>query len=281
MKTVYERVTDRLGPALPWIIAVTAACGFAFASAAHADESRGEKNISCSSNDGRRNECSADLRGYRLRDIDQASSTDCVVGRNWGYDDRGVWVDEGCRGEFIFTTRARFDRAYRAQTYGYSEPGVPGERRVTCASENGRRARCAADLHGYRFSDAHDLSRDDCEIGRNFGYDDTSVWVDDGCRGEFVFVGKNSGAPASALATGPSWDDWLPGSNEPYVRCESKDGGTVTCPAGGAVRVRLTSQLSKKDCVEGRTWGISSDGIWVDDGCRAVFEVLTRLAAAP
>ncbi len=61
-----------------------------------------EKSVACSSDDGRRRECSADLRGYTVRDVDQSSRTECVVGRNWGYTDRGVWVDEGCRATFMF-----------------------------------------------------------------------------------------------------------------------------------------------------------------------------------
>ncbi len=36
MKTLFEKLADRLGPVLPWIVAVIAACAFAFASAAHA-----------------------------------------------------------------------------------------------------------------------------------------------------------------------------------------------------------------------------------------------------
>ncbi|HEY9465845.1 MAG TPA: DUF3011 domain-containing protein [Vicinamibacterales bacterium] len=28
--------------------------------------------------------------------------TECLLGRNWGYDQRGVWVSDGCNGEFAF-----------------------------------------------------------------------------------------------------------------------------------------------------------------------------------
>ena len=28
-------------------------------------------------------------------------SAECVLGRNWGYDDQGVWVSGGCSGEFL------------------------------------------------------------------------------------------------------------------------------------------------------------------------------------
>lgn len=191
MKTLYDRVTDRLGPVLPWVIAILAACGFAFASAARADDSRGEKIVSCSSDDGRRRECDADLRGYTLRDVDQASRTDCVVGRNWGYDDRGVWVTEGCRATFHFDSRDRDrDHAYnwRDRDDRDRDYNAADEQRVRCESKNGRRANCDADLHGYRLVDVKEISHTDCDVGRNFGYDDRGVWVERGCRGEFVFV---------------------------------------------------------------------------------------------
>jgi hypothetical protein len=191
MKTVYDRVSERLGPALPWIIAVLAACGFAFASAAHAEDA-GEKTVACSSDNGRRNECAADLRGYSLRDVDQSSRTDCVVGRNWGYDDRGVWVAEGCRATFHFDNSRDHDHA-RAYDWRDHEgrdrnSNAADDKRVRCESQDGKRASCDADLRGYRLADVKEISHEDCDIGRNFGYDDRGVWVARGCRGEFIFT---------------------------------------------------------------------------------------------
>lgn len=58
------------------------------------------------------------------------------------------------------------------------------------------------------------------------------------------------------------------------VVCKSY-GGYQFCKAdvrGG--RVALIRQFSRSPCVEGRTWGYSSDGIWVDSGCKGEFEVL-------
>ena len=37
--------------------------------------------------------------------------------------------------------------------------------------------------------------------------------------------------------------------------------------------IRLAKKLSKSPCDYGRSWGITSRGIWVDHGCRAVFEI--------
>lgn len=197
MKTQFERVSDRVTAALPWIVATVAAFGFAFASAARADDDNGTgKSVSCSSDNGHRNECAADLRGFTIRDVDQSSRTECVVGRNWGYDSRGVWVDEGCRATFHFDS---YRGGNHPRNYGYHEKGynTSDEQRVKCESRDGRKNNCNVDLRGYRIADVKELSRADCDIGRNFGYDDRGVWVDDGCRGEFLFTRDRDGGRVS------------------------------------------------------------------------------------
>lgn len=166
---------------------VAVACGAPAYADDDDDDWSPEKSVSCSSNDGKRVECPADLDGYVVRDLDQASRTECVVGRNWGYNDRGVWVDDGCRATFFFDKRRGGDHP---RSWGNRDRDWDKEReqRVRCESRDGRRAECDADLRGYRIADVREMSKADCDIGRNFGYDDRGVWVDDGCRGEFVFV---------------------------------------------------------------------------------------------
>jgi hypothetical protein len=165
------------------------ACGLMLvASTASADDDEWvpEKSVACSSNDGHRKECPADLHGYTVRDVDQSSRTECVVGRNWGYTDRGVWVDDGCRATFKFDKSRGGDHP---RAWGYRDSGYDpkGEQRVRCESKDGSRNECNANLRGYRIADVREISRADCDIGRNFGYDDRGVWVDDGCRAEFIF----------------------------------------------------------------------------------------------
>jgi hypothetical protein len=55
--------------------------------------------ISCSSDDKRRHYCNADTRG-RVRLVRQRSESPCRQGYSWGYDQRGIWVDRGCRADF-------------------------------------------------------------------------------------------------------------------------------------------------------------------------------------
>jgi hypothetical protein len=54
---------------------------------------------------------------------------------------------------------------------------------------------------------------------------------------------------------------------------ESNNGKRVSRPVENS-GVRLVRQLSKKSCIEGRTWGYSSNRVWVDDGCRAEFAII-------
>jgi hypothetical protein len=59
----------------------------------------GGQTISCSSDDGNRRYCSADVRrGVQM--TRQRSDARCEQGYSWGYDQQGIWVDHGCRADF-------------------------------------------------------------------------------------------------------------------------------------------------------------------------------------
>ena len=55
--------------------------------------------ITCASDDGRRVYCETNTRG-RVRLVRQISGSPCREGDTWGRDERGIWVDRGCRAEF-------------------------------------------------------------------------------------------------------------------------------------------------------------------------------------
>jgi hypothetical protein len=65
---------------------------------------------------------------------------------------------------------------------------------------------------------------------------------------------------------------------ERTVQCESQSGRYSYCRTYTTGTVELRKQLSKKRCTEYDTWGADGDGsgIWVRDGCRAVFTVRER-----
>src|ERR1700736_583666 len=58
------------------------------------------QTISCSSDDGKRHYCATNAQG-RVRLVQQRSESACQEGYSWGSDDRGIWVDHGCRGGFV------------------------------------------------------------------------------------------------------------------------------------------------------------------------------------
>jgi hypothetical protein len=57
------------------------------------------------------------------------------------------------------------------------------------------------------------------------------------------------------------------------VSCESIDYRKNWCRVDTRGGVRLHKQKSKSPCIRGRTWGYNRNGIWVDHGCRAKFEI--------
>jgi hypothetical protein len=59
-----------------------------------------ERIIRCESRNYRYNYCRVDTEN-RASLVSQVSPlARCELGRTWGYDNRGVWVDRGCSGEF-------------------------------------------------------------------------------------------------------------------------------------------------------------------------------------
>jgi Protein of unknown function (DUF3011) len=56
------------------------------------------------------------------------------------------------------------------------------------------------------------------------------------------------------------------------VVCESRDGRRHRCAADTLGQITLGRELTRNShCVENRTWGYDSKGIWVGRGCRAEF----------
>ena len=56
-------------------------------------------SVTCESRNNRRNYCAADTRGGVTLGR-QLSQAQCVQGRTWGFDARGIWVEGGCRAQF-------------------------------------------------------------------------------------------------------------------------------------------------------------------------------------
>jgi hypothetical protein len=62
--------------------------------------------------------------------------------------------------------------------------------------------------------------------------------------------------------------------SQSVVTCSSDDMHLHTCNIGPNRGVRMVRQRSGSACIQGRTYGVRGEQIWVDRGCRADFEVL-------
>ncbi len=108
----------------------------------------------------------------------QISGSPCREGQTWGADNRGVWVDRGCRAEFGSPAGPR------------PEPGPGlGRRRqqhratvITCVLGSRPSAVCNADTsRGVRL--VRQVKGNGCVEGSTWGFDSRGIWVDRGCAG--------------------------------------------------------------------------------------------------
>jgi hypothetical protein len=176
----------------------------------------------------------------------QLSDANCVEGKTWGVRGNLIWVKSGCRADFMITPRDTVNNTAAAE-------GMT----LQCGSDGGRKI-CFADTH-YGVQLTKQLSRSGCIEGKSWGFDNKGIWVDKGCRAEFVLAGP---AYSSVGRT-----------TTQAVVCESVNNTRHHCATDTKFGVQLTNQLSKNNCVFNQSWGYDDKGIWVDKGCRAEFSV--------
>jgi len=88
-------------------------------------------------------------------------------------------------------------------------------------------------------------------------------------RIDTVLVEERAGSPFGGVAPSPGEADWAAYS----VTCASDRERRTECKIRGGSRVRIEEQLSRSACTEGETWGSFGEVLWVDRGCRGLFEV--------
>ncbi len=201
----------------------------------------------CETDSSKQRYCKVDTSdGITL--VKQLSRIPCMQGRNWDYDRHGVWVSHRCGAEFV--TGKQADRV--------PEQGSL----VRCESRANRIEHCTADTRkGVRL--VRKFSVSDCVQDLDWGHDDKGIWVARGCRAEFR-VGVDEVAPEEA---------GVEEARITRVSCESSGRQRQRCDIAVKSGVDLFRQISKTRCIQDRNWGWDADGIWVDHGCRAEFNV--------
>jgi hypothetical protein len=152
------------------------------------------QTVSCTSaeSDAEKHYCEADTR-YGAHLVRQTSAAECMEGKTWGWDEQGIWVNKGCGGDFALGKAEANPEAKPAHP-PIPEPAAKKEERLSCASSDGRRNYCDADLKGATVKLVRQAGPSQCEENFTWGHDDNGIWVDRGCRGEFVVLKQGGGA---------------------------------------------------------------------------------------
>jgi hypothetical protein len=132
----------------------------------------------------------------------------------------------------------------------------PQQQIVACSSDDMKRHYCAADVSG-GVQLVKKRSEADCVQGQTWGYDRRGIWVDRGCRADFQVGGAGYGG----------------GDNVVNIYCASDNGRRNLCPADTRGGVQMVHKRSDAPCDSNVSWGYSDQGIWVDRGCRADFQI--------
>lgn len=183
-----------------------------------------------------------------------------------------------------------FAGAAQADSYRYDDDYYRDDRygqTIRCESRDNRYEYCRVDTYG-GVSLVNRRSNASCVEGRDWGYDRSGVWVRNGCRADFA-LGRGYGRDRGDYR---DYDRNRDRYERPFtVRCDSYSGRASYCGFEqrydsrsrhgrgydrGDFRVRMIDQYSRSSCFRGRDWDVDSRGIWVRNGCRALFEVSPR-----
>ena len=209
------------------------------------------QQITCESVNYQQAFCPTGVTITRAWMVVQRSRSPCIEGQTWGFQNNGIWVNQGCEADFAF------------QVAGGGS-GRPGTNQVTCESQNYQQQYCPT---GQQIANAwliEQRSSAPCIQGRTWGFQGSDIWVTQGCAADFGVQGH--GGPPVGVAPRPV----IPSVGT--MICESIDYQQQFCGTARPIgRAWLVAQRSLSACMQGRTWGYDEGGIWVSQGCQGEF----------
>lgn len=140
------------------------------------------RRVTLESEDGRRESRMFDRTIESVSINKRLSDKPCRINRDWGWEGKRLWVDNGCRAEFEVRFRGHDDDRW---------PGDKGPRRTIRleSQDNKRASRYIGDVRDLKLT--RKLSDKACIKGWSWGYDDRRLWVDRGCRADFEYWVRN------------------------------------------------------------------------------------------
>ena len=179
-----------------------------------------------------------------VRDL---SNGRCREGSSWGHTDSFIWANRGCRGQFRVTLAG-----------GDEGSGGTGPVVISCGSTTGRQVVCETEGYATNVTLQQDQSGGRCRQNQTWGYSDSFIWTNGGCRGEFAITYRGGAGGGGDVTR--------------RVTCGSADNLRLACRPGGVVRsARVVRDLSANRCRQNSTWGYGGDTVWVTNGCVAEF----------
>jgi vacuolar-type H+-ATPase subunit E/Vma4/outer membrane lipoprotein SlyB len=159
------------------------------------------------------------------------------------------------RVDYTFDGRANQVVVNEGDTLRLNSSTSQSSQSIRCESQYDNRKYCPVDTRGgVRLT--RQLSSAACNQGSTWGYDNSGIWVNNGCRADFDVASSGYGSASSQT-----------------LRCESENDARKYCRADTSGGVRLSREISDAACTQGSTWGYTSRGVWVSNGCRADFEL--------
>lgn len=194
--------------------------------------------VTCESSSGQTRNCPLNNGGTPHLQT-QLSRAGCYEGQTWGHYDNSIWVSNGCRA-----------------TFSVHQNGSQYNNNYGNASNNGKAiaATAAVILGAAAIAAAANHNDHGSYNNSNYGYNNYNNNYNNS------YNGSNNG--------------YYGGYSNRSVTCESERSDRKRCPASiGRAHVEVSRQLSKTNCRFGNNWNYDKNGIYVWDGCRAVFSV--------
>jgi hypothetical protein len=194
--------------------------------------------ITCESRKNSYQSCPVDTGGG-VRLTRQLSSQGCWQNDTWGFDRNRIWVDRGCRAEF--------------QVGAQKSSSVSKNDALAAAAVVGIAA--AAIIASNSHDDHHNNNKHNNNYDNSYNNNYNNRYDDRYYENSRYGYNGYGGDPRRTFS------------------CESKGNRRNYCDIPKRGHVEVYKQRSSSPCTYGRSWGVSGDRVWVEDGCRAEFAV--------
>lgn len=129
------------------------------------------RTIRCGSASGNQVQCNTGGPATSVTLFRDLSGGRCRQGSNWGYTNAFIWAKGGCQADFRVS-------------YGGGAAG-PTTQTISCGYATNIRMECRTGGHATSVRLVRNLSGVRCIESSNWGFTDSSIWTNKGCRGEF------------------------------------------------------------------------------------------------